>query len=170
MSLMRKKIRLVLLIVGVILLFDQASKALVVRHMALYQSEPVVASFFHLTYVRNTGAAFGFLAQTPAWFRQPFFLGTTLVAVFALGIFLRNADETDRMTSIAVATILGGALGNMIDRIQDGSVIDFLDFHWHGYHWPAFNVADMCITLGVIGLLLVSFRNQRVVPNDETVP
>ncbi len=168
--LVRKKIGLVLLIVGVILLLDQVTKALIVRHMSLYQSEPVVASFFHFTYVRNAGAAFGFLAQTPAWFRQPFFVVVTGVAVLALGIFLRNADETDRMTNIAVATILGGALGNLIDRIRAGSVIDFLDFHLHGYHWPAFNVADTCITLGVIGLLWASFRNQRIIPSDETVP
>ncbi len=167
---MCKKIGLVFLIVVVILLLDQATKALIVTHMSLYQSEPVVASFFHLTYVRNTGAAFGFLAQTPAWFRQPFFLVVTGVAVFALGVFLRNADETDRMTNIAVATILGGALGNLIDRIQAGSVIDFIDLHWHGYHWPAFNVADTCITLGVIGLLWASFRNQRIIPSDETIP
>ena len=167
---MRKKIGLVLLIVGVILLLDHGTKALIVRHMSLYQSKPVVASFLHLTYVSNAGAAFGFLAQTPAWFRQPFFLVVTGVAVLALGIFLRNADETDRMTNIAVATILGGALGNLIDRIQAGSVIDFIDLHWHGYHWPAFNVADTCITLGVIGLLWASFRNQRIIPSDETIP
>ena len=154
---MRKKIRLVLLIVGVILLLDQASKALVVHHMTLYQSEPVVASFFHLNYVRNTGAAFGFLAQTPAWFRQPFFLGTTVIAVFALGIFLRNADETDRMTNIAVATILGGALGNMIDRIQDGSVIDFLDFHWHGYHGRRLMWLTCVLRWALLGCCLCRF-------------
>jgi signal peptidase II len=150
---MGTKTRMVLLVVGTILVLDQVTKLLVERSMVPYQSEPVIASFFHLTYVRNTGAAFGLLAQAPDWFRQPFFFIATAVAIVALGLFLRHTAETDRLTILAVAAILGGAVGNLIDRLRYGYVIDFLDFHWRGYHWPAFNVADSCITLGVLGLL-----------------
>ncbi len=145
--------RVVLLMIGSILLLDQVTKAFVVSQMVLHQSEPIIESFLHLTYVRNPGAAFGFLSRTPAWFRQPSFFAATVVAVLVLGILLRNAAETDRLTSVAVAAILGGVFGNLIDRLRDGSVIDFLDVQWYEYHWPAFNVADTAILLGVMGFV-----------------
>jgi signal peptidase II len=151
--------RTVILIVGTILVLDQVTKTLVARTLGLHESVPVIDSFFHLTRVHNTGAAFGVLAQTPAWFRQPFFLIATGVAVLVLVLFLRHTERASRLAVVAIAAILGGALGNLVDRIfHNGQVIDFLDFHWRGYHWPAFNVADTCITLGAIGLLCSSVR------------
>ncbi|MEW6296190.1 MAG: signal peptidase II [Thermodesulfobacteriota bacterium] len=158
---MSGKIRTVLPLVGGILVLDQITKALVVRALDVHESVPIIESFFHLTLVYNTGAAFGLLAHTPAWFRQPFFLLATGVAVFALLLFLRRTDEADRPTVLSIAAIIGGAVGNLIDRLRYGHVIDFLDFHWRGYHWPAFNVADTCITLGVIGILWVSLWDGR---------
>jgi len=151
----------VILIVGIILVLDQATKVIVARTLVLHESVPVIESFFHLTHERNTGAAFSLLAETPAWFRQPFFLLATAVAVVALLLFLRQTQETNRLMIVAIAAILGGALGNLIDRILYGEVVDFLLFHWHGYYWPAFNVADTCITLGVIGLLWSSAQEHR---------
>jgi signal peptidase II len=121
----------------------------------------VIESFFHLTSERNTGAAFSLFAQAPAWFRQPFFLTATGVAIVALLLFLRQTDGTNRLMVVAIAAVLGGAVGNLIDRILYGEVIDFLLFHWRGYYWPAFNVADSCITLGVIGLLWSSIQEHR---------
>lgn len=158
---MSNKIRTVLLLVSGILVLDQISKALVIRTLDVYESVPIIESFFHLTLVYNTGAAFGLLAHMPAWFRQPFFLVATGVAVLTLLLFLRRTGGANRPTVIAIATIIGGALGNLIDRLRYGHVIDFLDFHWRGYHWPAFNVADTCITLGVIGILWTSLWEER---------
>ena len=158
---MRTKIRTVSLFVGIILALDQATKALVSHTLALHESVPVIESFFHLTHERNTGAAFSLFAQTPAWFRQPFFLITTSVAVVALILFLRQTAETNRLMVVAIAAVLGGAVGNFVDRILYGEVTDFLLFHWRGYYWPAFNVADSCITLGVLGLLWSSMQEHR---------
>jgi signal peptidase II len=122
---------------------------------------PVIASVFDLTHLRNTGAAFSLLAQAPEWFRQPFFFTVTGIAVVALSLFLYRAREEGWLLTIAVSGILGGAIGNLIDRIVYGEVIDFLLFYWGDYYWPAFNVADSCITLGVIGLLWTSLRHPQ---------
>ena len=158
---MRTKTLTVILIVGVILVLDQATKVLISRALLLHESVSVIESFFHLTHERNTGAAFSLLAQAPAWFRQPFFLIVTSIAVVALVLFLRHLEATNRLLVVAIAAILGGALGNLIDRVLYGEVVDFLLFHWRGYYWPAFNVADTCITLGVIGLLWSSAQENR---------
>jgi len=155
------KTRTVMLIVGVIVVLDQVTKIIINHTIALHDSVPVVDSFFHLVHVRNTGAAFSLFAHMPAWFRQPFFLIATGMAVTALVLFLRHTEGASPLLVVAVAAILGGALGNLIDRIRYGEVIDFLLLHWRGYHWPAFNVADTCITLGAIGLLWASMRENR---------
>ena len=158
---MQTKMRTVSLIVALILVLDQITKVLISHLLVLHESIPVMESFFHLTYERNTGAAFSLFAQAPAWFRQPFFLILTGVAIVALIQFLRQTDGTNRPLVVAIAAVLGGAVGNLIDRILYGEVIDFLLFHWRGYYWPAFNVADSCITLGVIGLLWSSIQDHR---------
>jgi len=154
-----KRTQLIVAIVLVILLFDQATKILVAQTIALRERIPIVTSFFDLTHVRNPGAAFSLLAQAPEWFRQPFFFLVTGVAIVALSLFLYRSKNEGLLLTIAVSSVLAGAIGNLIDRILYGEVIDFLLFYWRGYHWPAFNVADSCITLGVIGLLWTSFRN-----------
>jgi signal peptidase II len=165
---MNSKTFWVVAIVTVILFLDQATKVLIVQSLAMHESVPVFESFFHITHVRNTGAAFSLLAQAPESFRQPFFLVTTVLAVAALLFFLRNVDEADTWTIAAIAGILGGAIGNFIDRVLYGEVVDFLLLHWRGYYWPAFNVADSCITIGVIGLLWSSFRARRAeAENDQ---
>ncbi len=158
---MGKKIKLVTLVVGSILLLDQVTKLAVDHSLALHQSVPIIEGFFHLTYVRNTGAAFGFLANAPEAFRVPFFFITTGVAVGVLLMFLRRVETDAPLLLFALSGVLGGALGNLLDRLYYGEVIDFLDFHWRGYHWPAFNVADSCITLGMVGLFFCSFVGER---------
>src|SRR5215813_11807784 len=119
---MRTKIRTVSLIVAIILVLDQVTKILIAHTLAVHESVPVIAPFFHLTYERNTGAAFSLFAQAPAWFRQPFFLTLTGVAIVALLLFLRQADGTNRLLVVALAAVLGGAAGNLIDRILYGEV------------------------------------------------
>ena len=158
---MEKKIVLICVIVGSILVLDQATKWLVASMLHLHESVTVIESFFQLTHVRNTGAAFSLLAQAPASFRQPFFFITTLIAVGVLLVLLRRVESSQTLTLVAIAGILGGALGNFIDRLLYGEVIDFLLVHWRQYYWPAFNVADSCITVGVGCLLVASFREPR---------
>jgi signal peptidase II len=148
---------IIAVVLGIVLL-DQATKILVAQTIPLYERIPVVPSFFDLTHLRNPGAAFSLFAQAPEWFRQPFFLVVTGIAIVALSVFLHHAKEEGLLLTIAVSGVLAGAIGNLIDRIVYGEVIDFLLVYWGDYHWPAFNVADACITLGVIGLLWTSFR------------
>jgi signal peptidase II len=153
-----KRTQLIVAVVLGIVLLDQVTKILVAQKIALYTRIPVVPSFFDLTHLRNPGAAFSLFAQAPEWFRQPFFFLVTGIAIVALLLFLHRAKNEGLFLTIAVSGILAGAIGNLIDRIVYGEVIDFLLLYWGEYHWPAFNVADSCITIGVIVLLWTSFR------------
>jgi signal peptidase II len=143
------KTKLVLVWLAIILISDQLTKFIVGRTMPLHQSIPVIDNLFSLTYIRNTGAAFGFLAGSAAAFRLPFLIAFSLVAVGFVVAMLRRLPARETGLITALAFILGGAIGNLIDRFAYGEVIDFLDFYWSGYHWPAFNVADSFITVGV---------------------
>lgn len=152
---MKKKILLVLAVAFLIILFDQWTKLLVIDRFYLHETLPILSGFFHLTYVRNTGAAFGFLAQADETWRLPFFLIIPLIALVVLYFFLKRIPDKARSLVFAVALIMGGAIGNLIDRVRYGYVIDFLDFHWKNtYHFPAFNVADTAICVGA-GLLMI---------------
>lgn len=141
------------------LLLDQSTKLLVDRTMLLGQSIRVVENFFHLTYVRNQGAAFGMLANSP--YRTPFFIGVALIASGAILWMIHRLEDAQRLSSIALSLIFAGAVGNLIDRVRLGEVIDFLDVHWYQYHWPAFNVADSAITVGVGLLIWEMWREER---------
>jgi len=149
---------LVASIVGGILFLDQVTKTLIAQSLEIGQHVPILAGFFDLTHMRNPGAAFSFLAQAPEWFRQPFFLVATGVAIVALLFFILYAQEEGTLLVVAAASILGGAIGNLIDRLLYGEVIDFLLFYWRDWAWPAFNVADSAITVGAALLILDSFR------------
>ncbi|MFP6664436.1 MAG: signal peptidase II [Deltaproteobacteria bacterium] len=143
-----------------IIVADQWTKLWIDADMRLYQSIPVIDGFFSLTYVRNTGAAFSMFSDLPASFREPFFLGVAVIAVGAIGYFVRVTPPQDKRTLIACAFVLGGALGNTIDRLAYGSVIDFLDVYIGDWHWPAFNVADSFISIGVVLLLFTGVLTQ----------
>ena len=132
-----------------ILVTDQLTKFIVDRMMPLHHSIPVIDNLFSLTYIRNTGAAFGIFAGSAAAFRLPFLILVSVLAAGFICALLRPLPETEKGLMTALAFILGGAVGNLIDRVVHGEVIDFLDFYWAGYHWPAFNVADSFITVGV---------------------
>ncbi|MCP9438902.1 MAG: signal peptidase II [Nitrospira sp.] len=138
---------------GVVIAVDQITKLRVMQTMRLHESIPIIPNFFSLTYIRNPGAAFGLLAGSSQTFRMIFFGATSLFALGLLSAILLRMPERDRMGRFSVAGILGGAIGNLIDRIKYGEVIDFLDFYINDYHWPAFNVADSAITVGVIFLI-----------------
>jgi signal peptidase II len=125
-----------------VVVLDQLTKMWVVSSMRLHESVPLIDGLLSLTYVRNTGAAFSLLAGAPEAFRVPFFLTVASVAIVAIGLFLWNTPASHRLTLVALALVLGGAAGNLIDRLTYGEVIDFVDVYWGDWHWPAFNVAD----------------------------
>ena len=143
----------------VVLLLDQASKLYIATHFALYESVTVIPGLFHLTYVRNQGAAFGILADSSL--RLPFFLTVSAAAAIGILWYLRRLRPEQRLLQFSLSLIFAGALGNLIDRARMGEVVDFLDFFWHGHHWPAFNVADSAITVGVALLLWDMWRQER---------
>ena len=151
--------RLALAVAIGVLAADQATKALVARTLRLHETV-VWLPIFAFTYVRNTGAAFGVLADVPPGVRLPLFLAITLGAAGALVSFLRRTPREQPWVVAAIGGILGGAVGNLVCRLRYGEVIDFLDLHWGDLHWPAFNLADSAITTGVAVVLLHSLRRR----------
>ena len=141
-----------------IVAFDQLTKVIVDRTMPLHHSIPIIDGFFNLTYVRNTGAAFGIFAGAHEVFRLPFLIGVSIVAIGFIIVMLKRLRDDATALVTALAFILGGAVGNLIDRIVYGEVIDFLDVYWSNYHWPAFNLADSFITIGVAITLFYLIR------------
>jgi len=135
----------ILTVVG--LLLDQATKLYIDRSMQLFDSIQVLPDFFNITYVRNRGAAFSFLSDA-SW-RLPFFIGISLVASIAILVAFHKLRDNQKLAQTSLAMIFSGAIGNLIDRVRLGEVIDFLDAHWYRHHWPAFNVADSLICVGV---------------------
>ena len=131
--------------------------------MQLYDSIPVLDDFFHITYVRNRGAAFSFLSDA-SW-RLPFFIGVSLVAAVAIMVAFHKLRDDQKLAQVSLAMIFSGAVGNLIDRVRLGEVIDFLDVHWYQHHWPAFNVADSLICVGVfllaVDMLLEENRHKH---------
>ncbi len=138
-----------------VIVLDQWSKTAVENSFMLYERLPVT-SFFNLTLAYNKGAAFSFLADAGGW-QQFFFIGLAVLVCGYLIYFLRTLSAGLIALPLGVAMIIGGALGNVIDRLLYGHVIDFLDFYIHDWHWPVFNLADSAITLGVILFIWDSF-------------
>jgi signal peptidase II len=135
-------------VAAVTLLLDQAAKLAVVWG-GLAGPAPVIPGFFELLYRENRGGAWGLLSGAPEWFRLPFFVGTSVLAIAFL-LWLRGRMRVHRpWVDVAFPAILGGAVGNLIDRVRLGFVVDFLDLHVGAAHWPTFNVADIGITVGV---------------------
>src|SRR3989344_6638527 len=148
---MQKKYVILLSLAGLIIALDQITKLYIAHHFDLYESTRVIPNFFNITYIRNTGAAFGLLAKAPESFRIPFFIIVPLVALTIIILIFKKTRETELLMIASLSLILGGAIGNFIDRLRFNYVIDFLDFHWfQKYHWPAFNIADTTIVAGVV--------------------
>lgn len=147
-----------------IVVLDQLTKIIVDRTMALHQSIAIVDGSFNLTYVRNTGAAFGIFAGAAESFRRPFLILVSILASGFIVTLLRRLAASERGLITALTFILGGAIGNLIDRVFYGEVIDFLDVYWRNYHWPAFNIADSCITIGVAMALICLYQHHGADP------
>lgn len=152
---MTTKLRIALVAFLVTYACDVATKIAIDANLTYADRVPVIDGFFYLTHVRNTGAAFGLLADAPKALRQVLFIGVAFVAVGIIGSFFRQLSPGDRLASLALGLILGGALGNLTDRLFRGEVVDFLHFRlWRGYAWPDFNIADTAVVIGV-GLLVL---------------
>lgn len=163
------KYKLLLLVSPAIVLLDQFTKWLILKNVPLYDSIPVIPGFFDIVHVRNTGAAFGMLASSDAGFREPFFYIVAVVAVVILINMLRKLSPQDKVMAWVVALVAGGLVGNLIDRLRFGNVVDFLSFHWRDavanwsffgravsfrWEWPSFNVADSAITIAMMLLVV----------------
>jgi signal peptidase II len=136
-------------------LADQASKLAVDAKLDFTDRIPVIDGFFYLTHVRNPGAAFGLFADSSPLIRVTLFIGITLVALAMIASFQRRLAPGDRFSALSLGLIMGGAVGNLIDRVFRGEVVDFLHFRlWGGYQWPDFNLADSFIVVGVAFLVI----------------
>ena len=147
-----------------IVLLDQLSKLLVIRSMRLGQSVPILPGFFDLTFVLNPGAAFSLFATLPEWIRHTFFVLISIAAAILIVVYRSRYVRENRLASASLSLILGGAIGNLVDRLRYGVVVDFLDAHVADYHWPVFNLADSAISVGVTLLLLemlLEWRRER---------
>jgi signal peptidase II len=147
-----------LAIAAIVVVLDQITKIAITKSFTFGESLPLT-SFFNLVLTYNKGAAFSFLAAESGW--QRYFFTGIAVAASALIIYLLKRNPTQRIFCWALALILGGAIGNLIDRILYGHVIDFLDFHVNNWHWPAFNVADSAICVGAVMFILDELRRAR---------
>jgi len=154
-----RRLRLAALVAVCVVVVDQATKTLVEHTMTLYESIPLLP-FLSLTYVRNTGAAFGLLRDLPVALRLPLFVVVTVVAVATLWSYLRQVRADELWVAGALGGILGGAAGNFICRVRYGEVVDFVHLHYRGFDWPMFNVADSAISIGVALVLVHSLRSQ----------
>ena len=162
----RKRIYPVIILA--LLSIDQLTKALVARSILFQSSKSIIPGFFNLTHIRNRGAIFGFFSHSES---RILFIFLTLVSLVALGLviyYFFKTPSSQRYMKISLSVILAGALGNLIDRIIRGYVIDFLDFHIKNWHWPSFNVADACITIGAFLLIfiLVFKRGKECIPSS----
>jgi len=137
-----------------VIVVDQMVKAIVRREIALNESITVIPGFFDLTRVHNTGTAFGFMNTTDFPFKTVILAAIAIGALAALAMYAATLPASQRLARIGLALILGGAAGNLIDRVSEGYVVDFVDLYWSGWHFWAFNVADAAITVGVALMIL----------------
>ena len=148
-----------ILVVGVVL--DQITKFLVVRALSFGEQIPVIKGFFNLVLIYNRGAAFGLFANLSLEFAWVFFIITTSLVLGVVAFLWWRLPEDQTLAVVGFSLIFAGAVGNLIDRVRLGEVIDFLDFHLSGYHWPAFNVADSLVCIGAGLLLWFIFKEEK---------
>ena len=145
-----KKYTKLAIVAGIVVLADQISKALILKFLPYHQNIPVIKGFFNITHIRNPGGAFGLMANMSPAFRTVVFLFISSLAVGLILYFYKKTPSTQPLLATGFALIFGGAIGNLIDRVRFGNVVDFLDIYLGNLHWPAFNIADSAITVGII--------------------
>jgi len=159
---MDSRLKTAALLAAGVIVPDQITKAVIQQKYVLWDTDPVIPGFFNLAHVLNKGAAFGFLNHPETDWQIWFFVAVTIFAVGFIYYLLTTADKGDRFFIWGLGLVLGGALGNLIDRVRTGFVVDFLDFYVGDYHWPAFNVADIAISCGAFAVLISMYmKNQR---------
>src|ERR1700724_3587270 len=149
-----------------VILLDQATKLFVQAHMALYESIAIIPNYLDITYTQNPGAAFSMLADAPPWVRTAFLLTMACAAIIVLIVIIVRAESVS-LNSVSCALILGGAIGNLIDRAIRGRVIDFMRAHYYDLNYPIFNVADSAITIGVVLIFFVILFGREHEPKPE---
>jgi len=157
------KLRTPIIVAAIVVILDQLSKWLVVKTIPLYEEVPFLP-FLDITHIRNPGAAFGIFSDLPEQARLILFAVVLITAVVVIFYFLKKTGPQDSLLRFSLGLILGGAIGNSIDRFKLRYVTDFIDFHWFGdpaLHWPPFNIADSAITIGVILILIDTFITKR---------
>ncbi|CAK7071078.1 MAG: Lipoprotein signal peptidase [Desulfovibrio sp.] len=155
---MRNRYAIIAAVAAFVVALDQLTKAWVLAAIPQYTEIPVISGLFSLVHVRNRGAAFGFLNRHDISWQFWLFLLATLIAVIVVVFLAKHAKPREYGFFTSLGLILGGAAGNLIDRIRFREVVDFLDFYYNGYHWPAFNVADIAICCGAALALILSWR------------
>lgn len=147
---LRNKYLRLAIVAGLVVSADQISKALILNNLPLHHSIPVIAGIFDITHILNPGGAFGFMAGMSSIVRTIVFLFISSMAVGLIFYFYYKTPPAYKLLATGFALIFGGAIGNLIDRVRFGTVIDFLDFYIGHHHWPAFNIADSAITVGIV--------------------
>lgn len=155
-------------VAGLVIFLDQLTKFLVVQNFTLYETREIIPGFFNLTFLTNNGAAFSLLAGQPALWRQIFFICATIIAMVIVVIAHRSYSRESSWYGIGLSLIAGGAIGNLIDRVRFAHVVDFLDVYVGSYHWPAFNIADSAITIGVIIFMVTTLLVERAKKNSNS--
>jgi signal peptidase II len=166
---MKKKYWVLLILFVWILSVDQWTKYCIQKKLPLHQTVPVIMGFFSLTHVRNPGGAFGILGGEKGGISSSLFVLVSLIAVGLILFLLYKTKENEEILSLAFSMILSGAIGNLIDRFLYGEVIDFLDFQISSFHWPAFNIADSAITIG-IALIFIEIFSRGHPKSKKTLP
>lgn len=151
---LRKKYVRFSFVAMVVVLLDQVSKVVILAKIPLYKSIAIIPGLFNITHVHNPGGAFGFLAQNGSPWRHWIFLCASLLALAMIIYFHHQTPPTYPYLAMGMSLIFGGAIGNLIDRLRLGEVVDFLDFYVAAYHWPTFNIADSAVTVGV-GIFII---------------
>ncbi|MFB0566561.1 MAG: signal peptidase II [Candidatus Aminicenantaceae bacterium] len=149
------------LLVFSVLIADQLTKYIISRTLELYKSVVVIPGFFSITHARNRGAIFGFFSQSGSQLMQVILTGASLIALALVIYYFFKTSPEDKIMKISLSLILGGAIGNLIDRVLKGYVVDFADFYIKNLHWPSFNFADASITIGAILLVYIILRGKQ---------
>ena len=158
---MKKNILIFVLGAAIVIALDQITKSAITTRLFMHESYPVINGFLNLVYVMNPGAAFGFLANAPEIFRYIFFTSITIVALGLIIYYLVKSKPQALMLVCALTLIFAGAVGNLIDRLRFGAVVDFIDVYIASAHWPAFNVADSAISIGAALMIWDMIANRK---------
>lgn len=156
-----KKYTVFAICASVVLFLDLLTKMIIQSRLHLYESITIIDNLLNITYVKNTGVAFGLFSQNPSALKTAFLIALTTISIGLILYFIVILKDGTTLSRVSLGMILGGATGNLIDRIRFGAVIDFIDLHYGNIHWPAFNIADAAITVGIIVIMWIGLFQKR---------